>query len=106
MALLSSRNLNRLKANNLRFSEFPNKKNIHFFDFKRSDDHTSGEDTTNGSNLCFEYELRRQPEVNINYTAGVLPIQPGLDPAECVIFMYMKSTRMINISSRGIAVTQ
>ena len=86
------------------------------FDFEKVRDEThSGEDTTNGRNVRLEMEFIASNELQlVDHTGAVindadgnpLIIRREVAPNNCIVYIYQHFTRMINISNKGIAVTE
>ena len=108
--------LHKVKSNAILFTTYPRTQNIHVFDFEKVRKEThSGEDTTNGRNLRMEMEFLSQTETPIKDDKGtpingpdgnVLVLRRAANSANSVVFVFQYFTRMINISSKGIAVTE
>jgi hypothetical protein len=94
---------------------YPRTQNIHIFDFEKVLDEThSGEDTTGGRNLRMEIEFQSHPDLQLVDDAGAaivvagnpLLLKRGVAPNQCVAFFFHYFTKMMNVSSKGIAVTE
>ena len=113
--LLSQNLLPKQKSTGIQFTTYPRTQNIHIFDFEKVHHEThSGEDTTSGRNLRMEIEFQSHPDVQLLDDTGApivvggnpLLLKRGTTPNQCVVFFYQHFTKMINISSKGIAVTE
>jgi len=105
--LISANQYGMLKANSMGgYKGYPRNKNVFFHTFQRSDDGHSGIDTRDSKFLRLNFSCRQQPEVALPMGANPYVIQTALDPVHCTLLIWMKATHMLNISSRGIAVTQ
>jgi hypothetical protein len=103
------------KGNGTSFSTYPRTQNIHVFDFEKvPDEMYSGEDTTNGRTLTLEMQFNASDDVVLKDAAGTplvgqngepLTMQRGAKPSDSVVYMFQNFTKMINISNKGIAVT-
>ena len=102
-SLLSLGQYGKRKSNSITFTTWSRNKNIHVFDFQKVAENVhSGQDTTDGLNLKFELQWKAQEEVSL--LDDVL-LQQAINPTDGVIYMYLKATHLINISSRGIGVS-
>jgi hypothetical protein len=104
------------KGNGTSFTTYPRTQNVHVFDFEKvPDEMYSGEDTTNGRTLKLEMQFNADSDVRIVNDAGedvvggdgqVLVMKRGMVPSESIVFIYQNFTKMLNVSSKGIAVTE
>ncbi len=113
--LLSIGRLQKQKSTSVVFTTYPRTQNIHVFDFDKVPDEThSGEDTTNGRNLRMEIQFQSQADVPLVDNTGAPIIAEGnplllkraVTPNQCVLYFFQYFTKMINISSKGIAITE
>jgi hypothetical protein len=104
------------KGNGTSFTTYPRTQNVHAFDFEKVPDEAyAGEDTTNGRTLKLELQFNQDADVKIVSDAGAdvvgaggqaLVMKRGMVPSESVVFIFQHFTRMLNVSSKGIAVTE
>ncbi len=113
--LLSLGGLHKQKTTEIEFSTFPRTQNIHSFDFEKVlDEAHSGEDTTGGRNLRMELTFQSHLDVPLVDDAGAaiavagnpLLLKRAVSPNQCVVYFYQYFTKMMNISNKGIAVTE
>jgi hypothetical protein len=115
-SLLSLGLLHRGTSNTASFTVFPRTQNVHVFDFEKvHDDLQSGEDTTNGRNLRMELQFQSHSQIGLLDEGGEM-LQDGdgtpivlkkqVQPSQCVVYAFQLFTRMINVSNKGIAVTE
>jgi hypothetical protein len=113
--LLSLGEMPKQKSTSVQFTTYPRTQNIHAFDFEKVQDEThSGEDTTNGRNLRMEIQFQSQPDLPLFDNAdqaivvngNPLLLKRGVSPNECVLYFFQHFTKMMNISSKGIAITE
>ena len=114
-ALLSLGDMPKQKSTSVQFTTYPRTQNIHVFDFEKVQDEThSGEDTTNGRNLRMEIQFQSQADIPLLDNADQaivvdgkqLLLKRGTSPNQCVLYFYQNFTKMMNISSKGIAITE
>lgn len=114
-ALLSLGTLQKQKTTSIPFTTYPRTQNIHAFDFEKVHDEThSGEDTTNGRNLRMEIQFQSNSDVQIVDDADQpimvdgtpLLLKKGVTPNQCVVYFFQYFTKMMNISNKGIAITE
>jgi hypothetical protein len=113
--LLSLGGLHKLKSNSIQFTTYPRTQNIHVFDFEKVHDEThSGEDTTAGRNLRMEMQFQSHADIQLidennapiaGPDGNPMLLKRGVNPNQCVVFFFQNFTRMINVSNKGIAVT-
>ena len=104
------------KANGTSFTTYPRTQNVHVFDFEKvPDEMYSGEDTTNGRTLKLELVFQAERDVNLTDANDVdllgadqqpLVLKKGSKPGDCIVFIYQNFTKMLNISNKGVAVTE
>jgi hypothetical protein len=104
------------KGNGTSFTTYPRTQNVHVFDFEKvPDEMYSGEDTTNGRTLKLELEFQSDSAVTLKNNAGeeitgadnqALAMKRGVRPSDSIVYLYQHFTRMVNISNKGIAVTE
>lgn len=113
--LLSLGGLHKQKTTSIEFTTYPRTQNIHAFDFEKVHEEThSGEDTTGGRNLRMELQFQSNTDVQLVDDGGQaiqvggqpLLLKRATTPSQCVVYFYQYFTKMINISSSGIAVTE
>lgn len=103
------------KPNTVTFTTYPRYQNVHIFDLEKIRNQThSGEDTTLGRNLKLELEFNNNNDITINNPQGnpltdannnPLILKRSTNPSQCVVYVYQHFTKMMNISNKGIAVT-
>jgi hypothetical protein len=104
------------KGNSTSFTTYPRTQNVHVFDFEKvPDEMYSGEDTTNGRTLKLEMQFHSESDVKFVDDAGAdvvggdgqaLVMKRGMVPSESIVFIFQNFTKMLNVSSKGIAVTE
>jgi hypothetical protein len=113
--LLSLGGLQKQKTTSIKFTTYPRTQNIHVFDFEKVQEEThSGEDTTNGRNLRMEINFQQQNDLQLLDEAGqavvvngnALMLKRSVAPNQCVLYFFQYFTKMMNISSKGIAITE
>jgi hypothetical protein len=106
----------KVKGNGTTFTTYPRTQNVHVFDFEKvPDEMYSGEDTTNGRTLKLEMQFNAVADVAIKDDAGndvagpndePLLMQKGVKPSDNIVYVYQNFTKMLNVSNKGIAVTE
>jgi hypothetical protein len=114
-ALLSLGSLHKEKATSIEFTTYPRTQNIHVFDFEKVHDEThAGEDTTGGKSVRLELQFQSHVDVPLNDDAGAPIVVAGapvllkraVQPSQSIVYLYNFFSKMINISSRGISITE
>ncbi len=113
--LLSLGGLHKQKTTEIEFTTYPRTQNIHSFDFEKVfDEGQSGEDTSGGRNLRMELTFQSHVDVPLVDDAGAaiavagnpLLLKRAVSPNQCVVYFYQYFTKMMNISNKGIAITE
>ena len=108
-ALLSMDQFSRAKATSLTSGNFTKSRNVLVFDLQRVIDKGahSGLDTTLGRTLSLNVDYNRKPGFVIQDGGGQdVQLVPEIDPSHSRLVTFAFFTRMLNISSKGLSISQ
>ena len=107
--LLSMDQFARAKATSISPGNFTKSRNVMLFDFQRVIDsgHHSGLDTTLGKTLSLNVEYNRKAGLTVQDNAGAdVVLIPRVDASQARLVTFACFTRMLNVSTKGVAISQ